>query len=450
MSIENDLTQGSVPKQLLTYALPMVSSSLLQAFYSMTDLVISGHFVGSNGISAINNSSQIIMVVTNLAIGITTGGNVIIGQFFGAGEKDGQRKSTGTLFTLSMVIGILFTIAFYLMADPMLRALGAPAFTDASAYLRICSMGIFFTFGYNALSAILRAVGNSKQPFHFIAISTAINIILDLLFVGYFKMGTSGAAIATVTAQAVSFILAFLFVLQKKELFECTVSFLKIHSAQLKMILKVGIPSAIQMSIVGFSWLLITTLINQYGVDISAGNGVSIKIKDFCQLFILAMANSATTMIAQNLGAKKFDRSLEILHTTMGITFCMAIVTILIVELFAPQLVSIFTPDPKVAQAAILNLRIEILAQLLFAIFMVYHGLANAAGHSIFAMISSFSNCVVARLALSIVFNRLWGISGIYIACAIAPIPSVILGMLYTKSNIWRKSLAGKQNAESI
>ena len=184
-----------------------------------------------------------------------------------------------------------------------------------------------------------------------------------------------------------------------------------------------------------------TFLINQYGVDVSAGNGVSIKIKDFCQLFTSAMATSASAMIAQTLGAGLYDRAKNVTDTAMKITVAMSLAIIALVELLAPQLAGLFTSDENVRLAAVQNLRIEIVGQVFYAVFMVYHALAIGAGHTAFAMASSFVNCIVFRVVLAAAFNHFWGLTGIYLACMIAPASSVPLGYFYTRSNVWRRSL---------
>ena len=418
----NDLTKGGVTKQLVRYAIPMVVTSLLQACYSMADLLIAGHFIGSSGISAINNSSQIVLILTNIAIGLTTGGTILIGQCFGAGSRERQKKATGTLVTLSMGLGALCAVIFFLAAEPMLRALGAPSLEEAKIYLQTCSVGLVFVFGYNALSSVLRAVGNSKQPFYFIAAAAMINVALDLFLMGYCRMGTLGAAVATTAAQGVSFLSALFYLLGRKELFQLKLEFLKIRVNELLVILRLGIPGAVQMTIAGVSWLVVTFLINQYGVDVSAGNGVSIKIKDFCQLFT-------------------YDRAKNVTDPAMKITVAMSLTIIVLVELLAPQLAGLFTSDENVRLAAVQNLRIEIVGQVFYAVFMVYHALAIGAGHTAFAMASSFVNCIVFRVVLAAAFNHFWGLTGIYLACMIAPASSVPLGYFYTRSNVWRRSL---------
>ena len=416
---ERDLTRGSVWRQVLAYAMPLVASSLLQALYSMVDTVIAGHFAGSAAISAINNSGQILNILTKIAIGITTGGNIIIGQYYGAKEHGRLGEASGTLLSLSLLLGAATAVGLYAGAYPLLGLLGAPAMEQSVAYLRICAVGMVFVFGYNALSAVLRGVGDSRTPLLIIGVATVVNTVLDLWFVAGLGMGTAGAALATTAAQAVSFGMALVLVARRTGLLQPKLSFFRMHGA-----------------------LVVTFLVNQYGVDVSAGNGVAIKIKDICQLFISAMASGATTMIAQNLGASKFERAKDVMYTAMKITCAMAAAMIVLVELFAPQMAAVFTNEAAVRDAAVLNLRIEILGQIFYAVFMVYHALAIGAGHSTFAMLSSFANCIVFRVVLSLLFNHLWGIYGLYAACAVAPSISVPLGWLYTRSGVWRRSLA--------
>ena len=408
---ERDLTRGSVWRQVLAYAMPLVASSLLQALYSMVDTVIAGHFAGSAAISAINNSGQILNILTKIAIGITTGGNIIIGQYYGAKEQGRLGEASGTLLSLSLLLGAATAVGLYAGAYPLLGLLGAPAMEQSVAYLRICAVGMVFVFGYNALSAVLRGVGDSRTPLLIIGVATVVNTVLDLWFVAGLGMGTAGAALATTAAQAVSFGMALVLVARRTGLLQPKLSFFRMHGALLRLILRLG-------------------------------NGVAIKIKDICQLFISAMASGATTMIAQNLGASKFERAKDVMYTAMKITCAMAAAMIVLVELFAPQMAAVFTNEAAVRDAAVLNLRIEILGQIFYAVFMVYHALAIGAGHSTFAMLSSFANCIVFRVVLSLLFNHLWGIYGLYAACAVAPSISVPLGWLYTRSGVWRRSLA--------
>ncbi len=179
----------------------------------------------------------------------------------------------------------------------------------------------------------------------------------------------------------------------------------------------------------------------------SAANGVSNTIKDFCQLFLSAMTGAASTMVAQNLGAGLYDRAREVMRTCMKITLAMSTALILISELFAPWLVTIFTPDPEVQRWAVINLRIEIIGQWFYAGFFTYNTLATGCGDTIFVMWNSFVNCIIFRLVLAIIFNHFFGIYGVFIACAIAPSSSVPIGWFYCRKGYWKKSLTSRAKA---
>lgn len=441
-SIEQDLTQGSVTKQLVRYALPLVTTSLLQSLYSIADYIIAGYFISSAGQSAINNASLIMNLMTQIAIGLTLGGNILIGQYFGSHEDEPRKQSAGSLVTMSLIVGVVCAALLTGLARPLLILLKAPALAEATAYMRLCAVGLLPIFGYNALSALLRAVGNSKMPLYFIIASTATNVVLDLLFVAVFHMGVAGAALATLISQFVSFGAALVFCLKHRAHLGLTAQYLRPRADRIRAITRLGLPTAFQWAIASVSWLVVAYLINGYGLVVySAANGASNKIKDFCQLFLSAMTGAASTMVAQNLGAGLYDRAKTVMKTCMKITLSMAAILILLSEVLAPVLVSFFTPDPEVQHWAAINLRIEIIGQLFYAGFFTYNTLATGCGDTMFVMWNSFVNCIIFRLVLAILFNHLWGIHGVFIACAIAPASSVPIGWFYCRRGYWKKSL---------
>ena len=439
-----DLTHGDVTRLLIAYALPLIATSLLQSVYSIADLLIAGRTVGSVGISAINNSSQVMNLITKIAIGLSVGGNILIGQYFGAKDEKGQKDSVRTLFTLCMILGIVFAVVMWIFSRPLLIVLKAPALDEATIYLKICAVGFIFIWGYNGLSAILRAMGDSQSPFRIIMTSSIINIILDLVMMGAMHMGVAGAALATMLSQAVSFIFALVLVLKSPDVYGLRLSNMAIMKEKLFSILHLGIPTALQMTIAAISWLVVTYFINHYGVDVSAGNGVSIKIKDTCQLVLSSMSTGTSTMVAQNLGAGLFDRTKEVFHQAMKIAVATALVLTIFVEITAPFLAAFFTNDPAVLDAAVLNLRIEMIGQLFYAMFLTYHGLMTGAGHTLIVMFSSFVNCILVRVILVVLLEQAMGLPGIYLACMIAPFASVPIGFIYVRTNVWRKSLVQK------
>lgn len=447
MARQTDLTEGPIWEKLILYAAPVVLSSLLQSAYSIADLVIAGWFIGKSGISAINNASQVMLILTQIIMGITTGGNILMGQYFGSRDRENRVKTNVTLFSFSLLAGAIMTVVLFLLSRGILTALQAPALDQAEAYLKICVLGVIPIFGYNALAAALRSVGNSKQPFYCVAVTAGCNVVLDCLFMGGFHWGVQGAALATVLSQLASFVFCLIYVLRQKETFGIGREKLYLRRDKLVQMLKLGIPCAIQMTVVGLSWLAMTFLINHYGVEASAASGICAKVKDVTLMFTLAVYTAATTMVAQCLGARKFDRASRAVHIAMRLSIGVTAVLIVLVELFAPQILSLFHPDPATMEIAVQNLRIEIVGQIFYASFMVYNALPMGAGHTMFSLASSLLNCIVVRVVLALILNHTMGLVGIFLACAIAPASSVPLGYIYERTGVWRKTMVSRPNA---
>lgn len=438
----HNLTEGNVSRQLIRYALPVVASSLLQAIYSIVDMLVVSQMLGEVGASGVSNGAQFITVLTQVAIGLSNGGNILVGQYFGAGDRENREKTIGSFLTLFTILGTVVAVVIALLARSVMTFMGAPALEEATAYLFAAAWGLFFVYGYNALASVLRAMGNSRTPMNCVIVSVVLNVVLDILFVGPLGWGTAGAAWATVISQAVSYCVCLVYLIRHREFFSFERSLLHMRWEKIRMILKLGIPCAVQMTVAGISWLVVTYLINDYGAVISAANAYSGKVKDLSGMFTAAMSTAASSMVAQNLGAGLYDRGKKVMYTAMKMALCMAVVIIVVVELLAPVLVGVFTDDAQAIHYASLNLRIEILGQVFYAMFLVYHALMVGAGDTWWVFFSSFTNCIVFRVILSVTFEALWGIEGVYIACAIAPATSVPIGIYYTRSNRWRKSLA--------
>lgn len=452
MARQTDLTKGNILHTLMRYAVPFIVSNVLQATYNITDMIIAGQYGGSSyAQSAIGNCTTVTSLLTQVIIGLATGGSILIGQYYGAKREKACRESTVTLLTMSLVIGAVVSLALFLSGNQLMVWMNAPALAQAQQYLRICSLGIFFITCYNGACAALRAVGNSKLPFFCVGISVVLNIVLDLVFMAGLDMGVAGAAWATVIAQMVSAVLAVYFVWKNQPLFGLRFRALGIRAEQAREMLKIGIPCAIQMSLVSIAWIVVTAIVNSYDVHVSAASGVTMKISQFAQLFSAAMYSAVSGIVAQCAGARDYERIRKVVYQAIGITVGVTLVLVLIVELTAPQLVAVFTPDDPVTQHyAAINLRIDILGQLFFAVFMVYHGLAVGVGHTWFVFFSSFCNCILARLILAVAFNHFFGLMGLYWACMLAPFVSVPLGFWYERSNRWRRSVtdahAGKRS----
>ena len=445
MSNQTDLTRGDVRRQLIHYSVPVIATTVLQTVYSLVDLMVVSHLLGSSGASGVSNSSQITLLLTNVAVGLANGGNILVGQFFGSGDHEKREKVTGCFISLFVLVGVLIAVASFACSGLMIKALKTPAYDEAVAYLRTASVGLVFVYVYNCLASILRAVGNSKQPMRIILVTCVVNVILDLLFVGPMQMGTAGAALATVISQALSCLMALLYLLRNRNIFSFQRELLHMDGSTVGKILKLGIPCAVQMTVAGISWLTVTFLINGYGVDYSAASAYAAKVKDLSMMFITSLSTAASVMIAQTLGAGLFDRAKEVLKEAVRLSLLISAVLVIFIEITAPWLASLFTSDAQVIQIAALNMRIEILGQMFYAIFLVYHAMMIGAGDTYMVLISSSVNCILFRIIFGVAFNAWFGVIGIFVACAIAPFTSVPVGWFYLRSNHWRHSLATHQ-----
>ena len=212
MTEEQSLLTGSVPKKLAVFALPLLLANILQSFYNVVDMLVVGQIVGDTGLAAIGNASKLCYIINSICIGVTMGGTVLVAQFKGANDEQGQSETVGTLFTISLIASLIVTILGLLVYQPLFRLLNVPAIAmkDACEYMQIICYGTVFVFGYNAVCSIMKGFGDSKSPIYFIAIATLVNIVLDVILVGSLGMGTKGAAYATIFSQGASLLISII------------------------------------------------------------------------------------------------------------------------------------------------------------------------------------------------------------------------------------------------
>ncbi len=436
---QTDLTKGSVTKNLIKYAAPLVLSNVLQAAYGIVDMIVAGQYIGSAGLSGITNANTVMALLTQICYGLFLGGGILIGQYFGAKEHASCQKAARTLYSFGLAFGLMFSAAVFLACDTIVALLEAPAPAEASEYLRICALGYIFVAGYNAVSAALRAIGNSRAPLACVASTAAVNVVLDIIFVVPMGMGVFGAALATVISQAISFFVSLIFLVKARDTLGVDLLHFSMDKSVLLHELRLGLPCAVQQSMVTISWLSVTFLFNTHGIAVSAGNGVATKIKDFCQLFIVALNNAGSAMVAQNLGAGQPDRAKKTMRSAMKLSVSVSLALIVFVEFAAPWLVALFSSEAETAAMAVRNLRYEIVGQFFFAVFMMYHTLMIGSGQTWYAFWSSFINCIPVRIILAVTLNRFMAVEGLYIACMLAPAASVPFGIWYVRSGRWRE-----------
>lgn len=413
-TIGNDLTKGSVVKQLISFSLPFMLSNALQAVYSTVDMLVVGNVVGKGGLSAVNNASMLVMLLTTLCMGFANSGQVLVAQLQGAGKRRDINDTIGTLFTTMTVVSLVMTAFAVLLCDPLLSLLDVQegAFDEARDYMLICGGGLFFTAGYNMVSAVLRGMGESKRPLVFIAIASVINIILDVLFVKYLGWSVAGAAWATIIGQAVSFIVSLIYLYRRREAFGFDfklVSF-KVRGDLLKIMVKLGVPFAIQMSAINISMLFVNRLINTFGgLSCSAAFGVSTKIQQVPDILTRSIGMASSSMIGQNLAAKEIDRAKKVVHT--GIYICCAIYALVAVFmlLFPTEIFSVFTSETDVLQYAWYCILCSVIAYPAHSFMSSTTAFIQGIGDAKFSLIVALMDGVVARVSLSYILGVLLG-----------------------------------------
>lgn len=421
-------------------------------------MLVSGHFVGETGLAAISNASKLCYIINSICIGLAMGGSVLIAQYKGANNRKGQMESFQMLALLSLAASLLLTVVSLMTYQPLFRVLNVPAgaYQDACGYMKIISCGTVFVFGYNAVCSVLKGMGDSKSPICFVGIATVINVVLDLILVGPFRMGTVGAAYATITAQGISFMISLFYLKRRKGFFsmeDCRKFTLQWD--KLVTIVKVGLPTAIQMAVVNTAYLRVTGMLNQFGTAVSAASGVGLQINTFAGMPCWAIGQAVTAMTGQCMGARQIQRARKVAKTGLGINVLVTLVVVIGVQLFAEQLILLFgNVSPEVVKDGVYYLRICCgINSLIYAAMYTLDSFAIGVGAANVAMINALLDAVIVRLPISWLFTFVFsmGFPGIYYGQALSPILPAIVGLLYFKSKKWeRKTLIQNSHKAKI
>ncbi len=437
-----DLTTGSISKTLIRFALPFLGSSLLQFLYGVVDMIVVGQFSDAAGVTAVNNSSQIMQLVTSLICGIATGGTVLLGQYIGAKKYCDAGKTVGSMIYLFAGLAAVITAVLLVFGNGIVNLLQVPneAVVPAQAYLRICGIGTSFIVGYNVVSSILRGIGDSKRPMYFIAISCLLNIVGDLILVGRFRLGAEGAAIATVAAQAVSFLCALV------TLFCSGLPFPVARKPERQKsirVLQLGIPVAFQDVFATLSFIIITVVVNLIGLSQSAAVGVVERIIGFSMVIPIAFMSALAVFTAQNIGAGQQPRAKTGLRISLLISLGLTLILFLIMQFFPDFLMGIFTPDKDVIYHGSLYLRTYSIDALMVCFVFCLNGFFSGCGRTTFTMFNCLFSTFIVRVPLVILFASLPNVTMLQIGIA-APVASavqIIIQIIYYFSNRWNRPL---------
>ena len=444
-SISKNFTSGSIPKQLLIFMLPFMASNALQVLYSTIDMIIVGEYVGTPGLSAVSQSSQILNFATMVCFGFSNGGQVLISQALGAGKRKEMSRIIGTLFSLISIFAIALSVVFLAAKGWILDIMNIPAesYAFAEDYLIICGAGLFFTAGYNMVSAVLRGMGDSKRPFLFICIASGVNLVLDVLFTGIFKWEVAGAAWATIIGQAVSFLFSLWYLFRHKEEFgfDFSLESFKISRHYTKMILSLGTPMAIQSGCINLSMLYVSSMVNDVGVVASATFGVGIRIDDIINKISQGIQFAALPMVSQNIAAGEQKRAVKVVHWSWIYSAIMTVVAMIAYVVFGKQLFMIFSDDPAVHEMSGTFVKAILWMFPALAVMRGTGAFIQGIGNAKFSMVLALLDGVVLRIGLSWLFGIVlnWGFYGFVLGYALAPYGNAIPGMIYFLSGKWKK-----------
>lgn len=441
---EKDLSQGSVAKQLFLFAIPFIITNLVQSLYSVADMIIVGQFAGTVSMSGVNIGSQVSLLITMLVIGLSAGGTVLIAQYKGFGAREELTRTIGTLFSVLFVLAIVLTVVMFVFSVPILHLIQTPpeAFEEAKRYLLVTVAGTIFIFGYNAFSAVFRGMGNSKFPLIFVSIACLANVFLDLLLVAYFKMGALGAAVATVSSQALSMIFCIIFLRRSDFVFDFRLKSFRFHKEQLKKLLEVGIPTSIQNTITHISFIVLTAMVNTISVAASAGVGAVAKFNSFAILPAIAVGNSVSAMSAQNIGAGEEKRAVKTMNIGILLAFVMSLIMFVIATLFPEPILQIFGNDPDMIREGARYMQAFKYDFLIVPVLFCFNGLFIGSGHSTFSLINSILSSIIIRIPISYLFGMSMGqgVFGVGIGAPLATLVSSVIGLFYFLSDRWRQS----------
>ncbi len=439
-----DLTVGSVSKLLLKFAFPLFLSNALQAVYNIVDMIVVGQYLGGAGMSAISIGGDILHLLTFVAMGFSSAGQVLIAQDVGAENFSRVKKTIGTMFTFLTIASLAISVICYLIRVPMLSWLNTPdeSYIYTMDYTVTCIFGLFFIYGYNIVSAILRGMGDSRCPFVFIAIAAVLNLILDVVFVVYMNMGTFGAALATVIGQGVSFVVSLIYLYRRKESF-CfdfkPKSFL-MEKEVLGRIVALGIPMAIQSAAISMSKIVLMAWINSFGVVYSALAGIFNKINTVSAVVSNSFTTAGSSMVGQNLGAKKDERIPEILKTVGFCGTLIAVVFSLAVMIFPDGVFAAFTSDEEVISMASILIYPIVLNFFGSATRSISFSLINGSGNTHLNLAVAIIDGVISRIGFSWVLGYALGMGckGFWYGDSLAGFIPIVIGTIFFASGKWR------------
>lgn len=433
----NDLTQGSILKKLLIFAVPFLIANILQSLYGAVDLFVVGKYCNAESVAAVSTGTQVTQIVTSLITGLTLGSTILIGKYMGCRDIERVKRTIGTTFTLFFFFALLLTVLMLAFEHPLLTLLDTPveSFDLTVGYVAICAAGNVFICGYNGISAVLRGYGDSLRPMCFVGVACVMNIILDVVFVRGLGMGVNGTALATVISQGTSMVLAILYLKQKHFIFDFQpASFQPVRTIARELAL-VGIPISLQELMVRISFLYLMAVMNRCGVYAAAVVGISSKFDVFAMLSATSIANALTAFTAQNMGAGKPERARKSLWYGMSFALVVSILFWFWAQLSPQSMIRVFNDNENIIAAGIPFFRSCSYDYIMVTMVFCLNGYLNGREKTVWTMVSCSAGALLLRIPMVYLFGRYFA-ENLGMLGMIAPIVSGIMAC-YTWGYVW-------------
>ncbi|MDV9594762.1 MATE family efflux transporter [Clostridioides difficile] len=435
-----DLTTGHEGKSIFFFAMPMLIGSLFQQLYNTADSIIVGRFIGKEAMAAVSGANPIMFLLVAALMGVSLGFSILVSQFYGSRDLKKVKATIDTTYILLFIGSILISILGIVFGGPMLKLMNTPesVFAQSKLYLTIIFSGILFSAGYNSVSAILRGLGDSVTPLYFLIIATILNIVLNLTFIVVLRMGVEGVALATIMAQAVSFIISIIYLNKKHEVLKFKIKGIVYDNKIFKDGLRLGLPSGVQQMLFSIGNMALQFLVNSYGTSAMAAFGAGLRIENFISLPIMNLGSAVSTFVAQNIGAGENERVKKGIRESIKMTLVLAVTVIALILLFRENLIALFNTDKDVIKIGSSYLFIIGPFFLFIGTSFVLSSAMKGAGDSMFALISSIVSLWLGRLPASYMLSKFFGTDGIWMGIPFGWTLGLIVTVIYYKKGYWK------------
>lgn len=439
MSKQLDFTKGNIFKQIIIFSGPIMLTNLLQTSFQLVDSLWIGNLLGADALGAVAVSSAIIFTMLSFVIGINNATLTILSQQIGRKDEEGLKRFLNAFVVVLTTLAVTFTIAGYFLSEKMLRLLGTPEeiLPLANSYLKITFIGILFLFGYNFISTVLRAIGDSKSPMRFVLIAVILNIFLDPLFIAGFDLGIKGAAIATIVSQGAAFIYGMYYILRNK-LVPFQIPYLP-KFKEVKLILHLGIPAGLQMSVISAGSAAIMSVVTSFGSAVVGGFAAAQRIDSLVMLPAHALGTAVNSMAGQNIGKQNWNRVHQIAKYGLLYNFAVMAIIGFFVFIFAEQAVKLFIQEKEAVTFATKYIRIMVFCFPLLGINFVLNGIVRASGAMYQVLMLNIISFWLLRYPLTYLFGNLIGEIGIAVGHGVSFFISSLLAIGYYVFGKWKE-----------